>query len=140
MSLKAFFKEAAIQPENLMVVISPRFVGADSAPLEWELRPLEEKENAAIKQSCISKRIIKGQRSSNFDGPLYTLRMTAASVVYPDLRDAELQQSYGVVGAEALLQAMLLPGEMTELQQQVQIVNGYDIDKLAEEMDEVKNS
>ncbi|MNC83125.1 Phage XkdN-like protein [compost metagenome] len=60
------------------------------------------------------------------------------SVVYPDLKDAELQKSYGVLGADQLLRKMLLPGEYATLLQKVQSINGFDKD-VNELADEVKN-
>lgn len=141
MSLKAFFKEAAIQPQNVHVVISKRFMGDDGKPEPWELQAISEEENGKIKDSCTTKAVIKGGRQiGNFDGSLYIKRLVAASVVYPDLSNAELQGSYKVVGEVALMDVMLLPGEMTTLQQEVQQVNGFDAEKLTQEVDEVKNS
>lgn len=141
MSLKAFFKEAAIQPQNIRIAISDRFNDDDGKPELWELRAISEEENSGIKDSCTSKSLIKGGRQGSvFDGPLYTKRMTAASVVYPDLSNAELQGTYKVVGEVALLNAMLLPGEMTTLQQEVQQINGFDAERLAQGVAEVKNS
>lgn len=139
MSLKAFFKESAIRPENVRVVVSPRFV-EDGRPLEWELRPITEAEHAKIKESCTKKQMTKGRAVVDYNTQRYALRLTAASVVEPNLADAELQASYGVVGEEALLEAMLLPGEMIELQRQVQMVNGFDTEFLETAKDEVKNS
>ena len=63
-------------------------------------------------------------------------KLVVASVVFPDLKDAELQKSYGVLGADQLLRKMLLPGEYATLLQKVQEVNGFDrdVNELAEEV------
>lgn len=141
MSLKGFFREAAIQPEHIKTVISRRFLDEEGNAIAWELRPVPEPENAKIRESCISKKLFKGRMVSDFNSSLYTLRLCAAAVVFPDLADAELQKDYGVIGAEALLQAMLvLPAEMTALQQQVQLVCGYELEQFDEDREEVKNS
>jgi hypothetical protein len=66
--------------------------------------------------------------------------LVASSVVYPDLKDAELQKSYGVVSDGDLLKKMLIPGEYLTLQQAVNEVNGFDTEKADEAKDEVKNS
>ncbi|MNN89462.1 Phage XkdN-like protein [compost metagenome] len=59
-------------------------------------------------------------------------------MTFPDLKNAELQKSYGVMGAEALLHKMLLPGEYANLVQKVQELNGFDAD-MNELVEEVKN-
>lgn len=140
MSFQAFLKQNAIVPQNTKVIISERFHGADGTPEPWELRALSEKEHAAIKDACTSKRMFKGRMTTSFHSGQYICRLCAASVVAPDLKNAELQKSYGVVGEDELLTAMLLPGEMATLQEYVQEVNGFDPEKLEKDKDEVKNS
>ena len=57
----------------------------------------------------------------------YIRSMVAKSVVVPDLRDAELQDSYGVKTPEDLLQAMVDdPGEYTDLAAFVQKFQGFN--------------
>ncbi|MNW69264.1 Phage XkdN-like protein [compost metagenome] len=73
-----------------------------------------------------------------FDSNDYLGKMVGASIVYPNLKDADLQKSYGVRGTDVLLRKMLLPGEFTALLERVQALNGYDQD-LNELVDEVKN-
>jgi hypothetical protein len=64
--------------------------------------------------------------------------MTAASVAYPNLNDAELQNSYGVMGAEALLEAMLTAGEYITLSGKVAEINGFN-ESVEELVEEAKN-
>lgn len=52
--------------------------------------------------------------------------------------DAELQNSYGVMGADALLKVMLTPGEYADYLTKIQEVNGFDI-SFDEKVDEAKN-
>lgn len=140
MSLKAFLRQNAQIAQNLKVVISDRFVGDDDKPLEWELRSLTEAENAKIKEECTNYSTDKRRRVAAFDGGRYTKRLTAESVVYPDLRDAELQASYGVANEIALLNTMLISGEFATLQEAVQQINKFDAEKLSEVKEETKNS
>jgi hypothetical protein len=58
--------------------------------------------------------------------------------VFPNLNDAELQDSYGVKSADELLKKMLLPGEYSEYKAKVMEVNGYDM-SMEELVDEAKN-
>ncbi len=139
MSLKAFLRQNAIKPENVKVAISDRFLGEDGKPELWELRPISESHHLKIKDSCM-RRSSRKRGAPDLDSSLYNLRLMAASVVYPDLKDAELQASYGVVGGEELLKTMLLPGETLDLLLKVQEVNGFDRDLTEEAKEEVKNS
>ncbi|EQG32401.1 phage XkdN-like family protein [Clostridioides difficile DA00129] len=60
------------------------------------------------------------------------------TIVFPDLHDAELQNSYGVMGAEELLTTMLTPGEYTDLSSEVGEVNGFDR-TFEDKVEEAKN-
>ena len=57
---------------------------------------------------------------------------------YKALSDAQLQAKYGVVGAEALIDAMLKPGQFIDLLLAVQEINGFSSD-MDELRDEAKN-
>ena len=65
--------------------------------------------------------------------------MAAASTVYPDLYNEELQNSYGVMGEDALLKEMLTAGEYIAYIKKVKEVNGFNISE-REIVDEAKNS
>lgn len=140
MSLKAFLRQNAKLPENEKIQISERFIGEDGQPILWELRALTEHENAIIKDSSMIHTIKKGRRLSNMDTTRYLRRLCAASVVFPDLDNAELQASYNVVGSDRLMEEMLLPGEYAELMQTVNRINGFNSEALDEAKEEVKNS
>ena len=65
--------------------------------------------------------------------------MNCAAVVEPDLHNAELQDSYGVMSAEALIVEMVdNPEEFGELATFVQEYSGID-ETLQEKVDEAKN-
>ena len=72
------------------------------------------------------------------DFALYTGKLVVACVVYPDLNDAALQDSYGAMGADTLVKKMLTAGEYAALLEKVQEINGYDKD-MSELVDEAKN-
>ena len=61
--------------------------------------------------------------------------MATRCVVFPNLNDKDLQDSYGVMGAEKLLKEMLKPGEYQDLIKKIQEVNGFNVsmDELVEE-------
>ena len=69
----------------------------------------------------------------------YIRKMIAASVVMPDLYDAELQDSYDVKTPEDLLIAMVDdPGEYNELAAFVQKFQGFDV-SFNDKVEESKN-
>ncbi len=139
MSLQAFFANNVQAELTEEVVISERFKDADGQPIKWKLKTLTESENELIRKA--STRVVKGKngmRSQETMQEEYVGRLAVASVVYPDLRNTELQQSYGVMGADTLLKKMLFPGEFATLLAKVQEMNGFDRD-MEELVDEVKN-
>ena len=62
------------------------------------------------------------------DRASYIHEVVAASVVEPDLNNAELQSHYGVLGAAKVLASMLYIGEFGVLMQAVQELSGLDAD------------
>jgi hypothetical protein len=136
-SLKAFFSQNVRPATVEEVVVSDRFVGENGKPIPWKVRALTEAENEQLRRASMQPPRKKGDAPEILPDA-YLAKVTVASVVFPDLKDAELQQSYGVLGAEELLKKMLLPGEYARLVQKVQEVNGFDRN-INELVDEVKN-
>ena len=75
---------------------------------------------------------------NDMDFNKYAALLAVKSTVYPNLNDATLQDSYGVMGAEDLLKAMLLPGEYANYLNIVQQVNGFN-QTFEEKVEEAKN-
>ncbi|WP_283606490.1 phage tail assembly chaperone [Faecalispora anaeroviscerum] len=139
MSLSAFFRDQAIKPENQKIIVSERFQ-ENGKSIPWEIRAITEEEDAKIKEDCTTVSIFKGRQTTKFHNQKYTNKVIAACVVFPDLKNAELQKSYGVVSDDALVQAMLLPGEHTNLLQIINEINGFDAEKAETAKEEIKNS
>lgn len=136
----AFMAGNANNVENVKFVASKRFV-ENKKPVEWELKAIGSDLDEAIRKECTKKVPINGKRgqyTQETDTDKYIAKMCVNCIVYPNLNDAELQDSYGVMGAEELLKKMLLPGEYTELKAKVMEVNGYDM-SMEELVDEAKN-
>lgn len=111
MNFKAFLKQNAKQAENKKVFVSDRFVGEDGKPLLWEVRQLSAGETEELTTACTT--IKKGKPET--DSVKLLFEITARSVVYPDLLDTELQDSYGAMGASDLLKKMLTAKEFAAL-------------------------
>lgn len=132
MSLEDFLVENVEAIEQVEVVLSPRF------KKPFVVKAITENENATIRKACRKKVKQKyGQYTTETDQDLYLVRLVAACTVAPDFKSAQLQQSWGVIGEEALIQQMLTPGEYAELLNQIQLVCGFDLD-VEEAKEEIK--
>lgn len=139
-TLSAFLAENAIAIPNEKVVVSKRFV-QDGEPVEWEIRRVTSKEDEDIRKSCMNRVPVPGKKrqlTPELDTSKYMGQLVAACVVFPDLTNADLQDSYHVKSADALLKAMLTPGEYAELQEKTLEINGYD-ETLEDLKQEAKN-
>ena len=141
-NLSAFLSQNAVKAENVKKVISDRFIGESGKPEEWEFTAVSAETDAHIRKSCMVRVPVPGKKNmyqQEIDREKYTGQIAAQTVVYPNLNDAALQDSYGVKDAASLLKKMLISGEYTTLMQVVNEVNGYDV-TMADKVDEAKNS
>lgn len=136
--LSAFLSQNAVKIENEKHVISERFLDKDGNPIPWEIKALSEAENEALRKSCTKKTRNKGLITTDVNYEEYLTKLVVECVVLPNLKDAELQKSYGVLGAESLVKKMLTAGEYAKLLEKVQEVNGFDRD-MEELVEEAKN-
>lgn len=139
-TLSAFLAQNAVQIENTKMVVSKRFV-ENGKPIEWEIRALDAGEDEDIRKGATRRMLVPGKRNQyqpETDINLYLARMAAACTVFPNLMDAELQDSYKVKTPEDLLRKMLTSGEYAEYLQTVQSLNGYDV-TTEELVEEAKN-
>ena len=136
---KAFMQQNAVETENIKFAVSARFLDDKKKPIEWEIKAVTSDEDARIRKAHTKKVTGKGGVvTQNFDAEEYLAALAARCVVYPNLNNAELQNSYGVMSAEQLIKKMLKPGEYQTLLQKVQEVNGYDVG-INELVEEAKN-
>ncbi|MDF2873107.1 MAG: phage portal protein [Anaerocolumna sp.] len=139
--LSMFFAENALKEENVKFIASKRFLKKSGKPVEWELCCISSKEDEDIRKACTRKVPVpgrKGQFTTETDGNMYLGKLAARCVVYPELNDAGLQNSYGVLGADNLLKVMLKSGEYSDLILKVQEINGFNTDT-EELVEEAKN-
>jgi len=125
---------------NKKVVISDRFKDDKGKPVEWEIRSISADEDEAIRKSVMRRVQIPGKKNQftqDFDGNAYLAKLAAKAVVYPDLNDAALQNSYGVMSAEQLVKAMLYKDEFDALTEQ--LVEASEAEDINEAIEEAKN-
>jgi hypothetical protein len=141
MSLSAFLAENALPTERIYCPASKRFVDAEGVPMKWELACISSTEDEKMRADAMKRVPVVGKRgqfTQELDYNTYLGRLAARCTVYPDLNNADLQNSYGVMGADVLLKTMLTPGEYTDYLVRVQEVNGFDV-SFSEQVEEAKN-
>ena len=135
-----FMAGNVIKDETIKYVASDRFK-EKGKPVEWELKAIDSELDELIRKECTKRVPIPGKRGQynmETDTDKYLGKMCVACTVYPDLNNAELQDSYGVKTPDALLKKMLKSGEYTEYKAKVMEINGYDI-SMDELVDDAKN-
>lgn len=101
--LSFFLAENVEQVEPVEIAVSKRIKGPDGNPIVWKIRPVPTEIATVIQNECMEG---KGN-DRKFNSLKYQQKMTAASVIYPNLNNAELQDNWGVRTPEALLMKML---------------------------------
>lgn len=136
--LSAFLKENIETIPNKKIVVSNRIKDENGKPVEWEIRAITTEENDELqRKSYVTTKQPNGQITREFDGVIYKGLLLAESVVFPDLRNAKLQDSFGVKTPAALLKKMLFPFEEKYLAEEV--TNYSNIENLNDLVNEAKN-
>ena len=129
-----FLKENVKPVETVEYVTSKRIVDKDGNPVKWILKPVSSKVENEIKDQCIKFKA----KDRAFDISKYNVKLCAASVVFPDLKNAALQDNYGVKGEDALLLELLpVAGEFNALLTKVNELSSPET--MDELVDEAKN-
>lgn len=140
-NLSGFLSQNALKVENVKHIVSKRFLDEDGKPIPWEIRCLTSTEDETLRKASTKRAPVPGKRNQftqEVDYNLYLGRLAAKCTAFPNLDDAELQNSYGVMGADALLKTMLTPGEYADYLTKIQEVNGFEV-TFEESVEEAKN-
>lgn len=123
--LNAFLKQNKAEKQTVMVAASENFKDEDGAALQWEIRPLKTKEADYIRNECTA--ISQKGKKIEVDNAKFNRMIAAKCTVFPNLNDKELQDSYGVMGAEELIVEMLdNDGEYQAYCQKILNISGYN--------------
>ena len=107
-----FMKSNKKKKENERFAATKSIVDADGNPVEWEFKHLTSKEVNEIREQYTTSKISNGQYTTEINTNRFINALVAESAVYPDLRNAELQDSYGVHTPEELVYELVDdPGE-----------------------------
>jgi hypothetical protein len=136
--LSAFLSQNAVRAEPLPIVASPRFIGEGGEPEEWLAGPITGAEDEELRREA-TRRVPAANGRGGYvletDYNQYLGLLAARCTLRPDLNNAELQNSYGVLSPDILLKTMLTAGEFAEYAARVQEVCGFD---MGETVNEVK--
>ncbi len=127
-TLEQFFKVKRGR-KVVNVVISNAFKDENGNPIPWKLRALDIDQIQRVAKDSMVNGELDGQKNQ--------AGLMVASVVSPNLNNADLQDYYGVKTPGALLKAMLLPVEYAKLFDEITKINEFKTD--AELVTEVKN-
>lgn len=141
MSFEAFMKRNKIKKPNTKFVATKSLVDENGKPLEWEIKALTTREAEKIRESCTIEVPVKGKPGMfrpKLNTDMYTTKMVAKAIVYPDMYNADLQNSYGVTTPEDLIKEMVdNPAEYMDLVAFVQNYSGFET--LNDKVNEAKN-
>nr|WP_308742105.1 hypothetical protein [uncultured Anaerocolumna sp.] len=140
-NLNKFLKTNKIKKENTTYPATKSLLDENGKPLEWKIKHLTTKEDENIREACTFEVQVTGKPNMyrpKLDVSKYMAKMAVASIVEPNLYNAELQDSYGVKLPEDLLKEMIDdPGEYQEFILFIQKFNGFN--SMQEKVDEAKN-
>lgn len=110
------------------VYVSDRF----SEPITIKL--LSPKELSRCQEKAVTIR----NKQPHFDSNVYSMELIKTSIIEPDLRNAELQDSYGVMSEEELLNEMFTGAEFVKITTIVNEFNSLD-ESINDKIKEAKN-
>lgn len=133
-NLELFLNENKAKRKNVFFAVSEDFTDSEGNVVMWELRPISTAEEGEIRSECM----MYGENGTRLNMNKYIAALVAKSVVYPNLYDAKLQDSYGVKTPEGLIVEMVdNPGEYGRLVKKVQQINGFT--SFEEDVEKAKN-
>lgn len=135
MSLKAFLKGNTKNIGTFEYAVSDRFVNEETGELEkFKIRAINAQLDSQLRANCTTVK----DGVEKFDSNRYLALLVTTCVTYPDFKNAELQDSYGVKNEVELIKQMLTSGEFVKLMNKVQEVNGFR-ETYQDKVEEAKN-
>lgn len=132
MSLESFMiKEETKEYEY---IASERFKDSEGNLEKWRLKTITAYENDALRKECYTQNRVGKKIKQEFDSTKYLELLAEKCIVYPDLHDVKIQDFYNEMDAIKVLKKHLLsPGEYDNLLEEIQKINGYDLEEAIEE-------
>lgn len=140
--LSRFLKKNKKLKENVQYAVTKSLTDEKGQPLLWEIRPLTSKETNRLTDECTFQEQVPGKPNvfrNKINSTKLLQKMMVASVVFPNLNDKDLQDSYGVMTPEELITEMVDdPGEYNNFGKYLNELNGFN-DGINEKVEEAKN-
>lgn len=141
-NLSLFLKKNKKVRTNTFYAATKSLCDENGEPLKWEIKPLNTTETEKIRTECTIEVQVPGKPGMvrpKTDSNQYIAKLIAASVVFPDLLNKELQDSYGVTKPEDLLKQMVdNPKEYNDFAEFITNFSGLD-ETLNDKVEEAKN-
>lgn len=141
-NFELFMKSNKVKRENFFVAATKSILDKDGKPVLWEVRHLTTKEANVIREDCTTEIQVKGKPGmfrNKFNTNEYLCKLASSAVVFPDLNDKALQDSYGVMTPEELIVEMIDdPTEFSEFLNKIQNMSGLD-KSFNDKVEEAKN-
>ena len=140
--LNRFLKKNKKLKENVQYAVTKSLTDEKGQPLLWEIRPLTSKETNRLTDECTFQEQVPGKPNvfkNKINSTKLLQKMMVASVVFPNLNDKDLQDSYGVMTPEELITEMVDdPGEYNNFGKYLNELNGFN-EGINEKVEEAKN-
>lgn len=137
-NFSAFMKQNKIERANTKYKATKSLCDENGVPLDWEIKPLDSQLVSTIRGKCTKLKQVGNQVITEVDQQKFEVTLIAASVVYPNLEDAELQNSYGVYTPTDLIYAMVdNPNEFGNFLTFIQEFNNFET--IDEKVEQAKN-
>ena len=140
--LSRFLKKYKKLKENVQYAVTKSLTDEKGQPLLWEIRPLTSKETNRLTDECTFQEQVPGKPNvfrNKINSTKLLQKMMVASVVFPNLNDKDLQDSYGVMTPEELITEMVDdPGEYNNFGKYLNELNGFN-EGINEKVEEAKN-
>lgn len=139
-NLTAFLKNN-VEIVNQVEYVASNRIKAGDEPVAWKINVLQNKviDKLRNRYTKMIKDGKAGVTREKFDSQGFNDAMLLESIVYPNLDDMELQDSWGVNDPLELVKAMLTPGEYADLLNAVVEAQGFEVG-MDEKVRAVKNS
>lgn len=126
MSKLSAFLHPVVENKEKEVVISNRFLDEKGNPIPFKIRAITQEENDAILKLATRRAKENGQTVEKLDNVDFSRRMVVAATVFPDFKEKELCDAYGVMDPLLVPGKMLLSGEYSRLMREITALSGFD--------------
>lgn len=111
-------------------------LGGRLKDFEFEIKPMTNNDMSKYQKLCVKN--TQNAKKKEFDIQKFNELVVINNVISPNFKDPEWMKSAGVLTPEALLNKVLLAGEISELSEKVSELSGFG-DNTEELEEEIKN-